>query len=68
MEKVEKFPLAEFLGIMIPAKKCVILDMSKAMEKCKNQSIFSKLNIRNLISTDWSSEIGFHWQNGGTFM
>ena len=38
MEKVKKFPLAEFLG-------CVILDMSKAIEKCENCSIFSKLDI-----------------------
>ena len=33
MEKVGKFPQAEFLGFIISAKKCVILDMSKAMEK-----------------------------------
>ena len=48
MEKVKKFPLAEFLGLMISAKKCVILDMSKAMEKCENLIILSKLHIRNL--------------------
>ena len=45
MKKVKKFPLAEFLGFIISAKKCVILDMSKAMEKCENCSIFSKLDI-----------------------
>ena len=46
MKKVEKFPLAEFLGFIISAKKCVILDMSnKAMEKCENCSIFSNLDI-----------------------
>ena len=49
MEKVKKFPLAEFLGSIISAKKCVILDMSKAMEKCKNRSIFSKLHIGNIF-------------------
>ena len=48
MEKVKKLPLAEFLGLMISAKKCVILDMSKAMEKCENRSIFSKVHIRNI--------------------
>ena len=45
MKKVKKFPLAEFLGFIISAKKCVILDMSKAIKKCKNCSIFSKLDI-----------------------
>ena len=34
-KKVKKFPLAEFLGFIISAKKCVILDMSKAMESAK---------------------------------
>ena len=34
MEKVKKFPLAEFLGFIISAKKCVIHNMSKTMEKC----------------------------------
>ena len=47
MEKVKKFPLAEFLGFLISAKMCVILNMSKAMEKCENCSIFSELHIRN---------------------
>ena len=36
MKKVKKFPLAEFLGFIISARKCVILDMFKAIEKCKN--------------------------------
>ena len=45
MKKVKKFPLAEFLGFIISAKKSVILDMSKAIEKCENYSIFSKLDI-----------------------
>ena len=45
MKKVKKFPLAEFLGFIISAKKCVILDMSKAIKKCENCSIFSKLDI-----------------------
>ena len=49
MEKVKKFPLAEFLGFMISAKKGAILDISKAMEKCENRSIFSKLYIRNIF-------------------
>ena len=44
-KKVKKFPQAEFLGFIISTKKCVILDMSKAMEKCENCSIFSKLDI-----------------------
>ena len=44
MEKVKKFTLADFLGLIISAKRCVILDMSKAMEKCKIRSIFSKLH------------------------
>ena len=57
MEKVKKFPLAEFLGFMIFAKKCTILNMSKAMEKCKNRNISSKLNIRNLLY--WSLNILF---------
>ena len=35
MEKVKKFLQAEFLGFIISAKKRVILNMSKAMEKCK---------------------------------
>ena len=35
MEKVKKFTLAELLGFIISAKKCMILDMSKAMEKCE---------------------------------
>ena len=30
MEKVKKFPLSEFLGFIISAKKCAILDMSKS--------------------------------------
>ena len=34
MEKVQKFPLAEFLGFTISAKKCVIFKMYKALEKC----------------------------------
>ena len=33
MKKLKKFPLAEFLWFIISAKNCVILDMSKAMEK-----------------------------------
>ena len=49
IEKVKKFLLVEFLGFIISAKKCVILDMSKAMGKCENQSIFSKLHIGNLF-------------------
>ena len=49
MEKVKKFPLADFLRFIISAKKCVILDMSKAMEKCKNRSIFSKLHNKDLF-------------------
>ena len=49
MEKVKKFPLAEFLGFIISATKCMILDMSKAMEKCENHSTFLELNIRNLF-------------------
>ena len=49
MKKIKKFPLAEFLGFIISAKKCAILGMSEAMEKCKNRSIFSKLHIRNLF-------------------
>ena len=55
MEKVKKFLLAEFLGLIISAKKYVILGMSKAMEKCKNHNIFSKLHIRNLFY--WSLNI-----------
>ena len=39
MEKVKKFLLAEFLGFIISAKKCVIRDMSKAMEKYKNYTL-----------------------------
>ena len=72
--------------LVISAKKCVILDMFKAMEKCGNCSIFSKLHNRNhfywslnilhlfclhhieYISTNYSSEIDFDWQNGGTFI
>ena len=49
MEKVKKCTLGEFLGFIISTKKNVILDMSKAMEKCKNCSIFLKLHIRNLF-------------------
>ena len=45
MEKVKKCTQAEFLGFIISTKKCVIFNMSKAMEKCKNCSIFSKLDI-----------------------
>ena len=44
MEKVKKFPLAEFLGFLISAKKFVILDMSKAMEKCQNCQNPTQLN------------------------
>ena len=35
MEKVKKFPLAEFLGFISSAKKYVILDMSKAKKIAK---------------------------------
>ena len=49
MEKVKKFPRAEFLGFIVSAKKCVILNTSEAMEKCKNHSIFLKLHNRNLF-------------------
>ena len=55
MKKVEKFSLAEFLGFIISAKGFVILDMSKAMENCKNHSIFSKLHIRTLFY--WSLNV-----------
>ena len=48
MEKVKKFPLAEFLWFIIYAKKCVILDMSKAVENCT-------LHIRNFFY--WSLNI-----------
>ena len=44
-EKVKKNLLAEILGFIILAKKCEILNRSKAMEKCENHSIFSKLHI-----------------------
>ena len=56
MKKVKKFPLAEFLGFIISTKKYVILDMSKAMEKCKNCRICLKLQFKNLfynISTNY---------------
>ena len=43
MEKVKKFPLGEFLGFIISDTKCMILDMSKAMEKCENHSTFFKI-------------------------
>ena len=49
MEKVKKFPLAEFLGFINSAKKCKILNKSKAMEKWKNRIIFSKLQIANIF-------------------
>ena len=53
MEKVKKFPLAEFLGFIISAKKCVILDMSKAIEIGK-----IVVNIQNCTLETYSIN---HW-------
>ena len=54
MEKVKKFPLAEFLGFIISAKKCVILDMYKAMEKYENCSIFQNYTLKTSFIDHWT--------------
>ena len=47
MEKVNKFPLAEFLGFIISAKKRVILDMNQAMDKCKIVVYFQNYTLES---------------------
>ena len=54
MEKVKKFPLAEFLGLMISAKKCVILDMSKAMESVKIVVYFQNYTLETSFIDQWT--------------
>ena len=39
MEKVKKFLIAEFLGFIISAKKCVILDFSTCLKQWKSAKI-----------------------------
>ena len=54
MEKVQKFLIAEFLGFIISAKKCVILNMSRAMEKCKIVVYFENYTLETSSIDHWT--------------
>ena len=54
MEKVKKFPLAEFLGFISSAKKYVILDMSKAKKIAKIVVYFQNYTLETSFIDHWT--------------
>ena len=68
MKKVKKFPLAEFLELIISAKKCVILDISNAMKRAKIVEYFQNFTLETSFISTGHLAFSFHRNEWGMNM